>query len=109
MAKTDLRSWSEPELSKVRDHDIRILVENALTPSDQRKAMIQSADESESMDHESRDKRQCWKRTKTGHFNSTSIPIHCRTKPKKRIWPRLSVTTFFLGKTHLSELLTSWQ
>jgi hypothetical protein len=47
----DIKFWEEPEYNKTREHDVRILVENALAVSDARRAMIQSADESESMDH----------------------------------------------------------
>ena len=49
--QADIKFWEEPEYNIAREHDVRILVENALAPSDTRRAMIQSADESESMDH----------------------------------------------------------
>ena len=47
----DVKYWKEPDYNKAREHDVRILVENALAVSDARKAMIQAADESESMEH----------------------------------------------------------
>ena len=47
----DVKYWKEPEYNKAREQDVRILVENALAVSDARKAMIQAADESESMEH----------------------------------------------------------
>jgi hypothetical protein len=47
----DVKYWKEPEYNKGREHDVRILVENALAVSDARKAMIQAADEVETMEH----------------------------------------------------------
>ena len=47
----DVKYWKEPVYDNAREHDVRILVENALGVSDARKAMIQAADDSESMEH----------------------------------------------------------
>ena len=47
----DVKHWKERDDNKAREHDVRILVENALGVSDARKAMIQAGDESESMEH----------------------------------------------------------
>ena len=40
----DVKYWKEPVYDNARDHDVRILVENALGVSDARKAMTQAAD-----------------------------------------------------------------
>src|SRR3954465_5608356 len=79
--QTDIKFWKEPEYNIAREHDVRILVENALAPSDTRRAMVQSADESESLLIVSPEwRRRAW--------DPNSSPLQAYpfiTNPKKRV------------------------